>query len=89
MHGRAGEPCCYNALGVRTLRDWRRLRGLNQDDLARASGVSVDTVRAVEAGRRRAVRPHTMRVLAEALGVAIGDVAEFAPPGGAAAAEAD
>ena len=50
------------------LRRFRRERALSQRDLARASGLGLDTVNKVETGVRDAL-PMTLRKLADALGV--------------------
>jgi transcriptional regulator with XRE-family HTH domain len=52
----------------RTLRERRALSGLSQDDLARAAGIDVKTIRNIEAGRNKP-RPSTLRLLADALGI--------------------
>ncbi|MFG1606750.1 helix-turn-helix domain-containing protein [Actinoplanes sp. NPDC049265] len=56
---------------------WRRLRGLTQERLADASGLSVRGIRELERGRGRAPRPRTAALLAEALRLAGADRAEF------------
>jgi transcriptional regulator with XRE-family HTH domain len=61
---------------VPPLRALRRLRGMTQEDLARAAGVSVGTISRLEQGQRPP-RPHTMREIARVLGVRITDVDEF------------
>jgi transcriptional regulator with XRE-family HTH domain len=62
---------------VPALRHLRRLRGLTQEELAAAAGVSAETISFLERGAREP-RPHTMRRIAQALGVRIQDVTEFA-----------
>ena len=52
------------------LRDARRRRGLLQDDLSRASGYALRTIRRLERGEQRP-HPRTVRDLAEALGVSL------------------
>lgn len=52
----------------------RLLRGLSQDDLAKASEVSEFTISEVEKGRRPNVRPSTGRKLARALDVEVADL---------------
>jgi predicted ATPase/DNA-binding XRE family transcriptional regulator len=49
------------------LRRHRRDAGLSQEGLAELAGLSVDAIAALERGRRRAPRPHTLRLLADAL----------------------
>lgn len=49
------------------LRRHRRDAGLSQEGLAELAGVSVDAIAALERGRRRAPRAHTLRLLADAL----------------------
>ncbi|MGH2370893.1 MAG: helix-turn-helix domain-containing protein [Chloroflexota bacterium] len=62
---------------VPALRRLRRLRGMTQQELAAAAGVHVDTIHDLERGAAREPRPTTMRRIAQALGVGIGDVDEF------------
>ncbi|TCO51825.1 putative ATPase [Kribbella antiqua] len=49
------------------LRRHRREAGLSQEALAELAGLSVDAIAALERGRRRAPRAHTLRLLADAL----------------------
>ncbi|WP_406056544.1 ATP-binding protein [Kribbella sp. NBC_00889] len=49
------------------LRRHRREAGLSQEGLAERAGLSVDAIAALERGRRRAPRAHTLRLLADAL----------------------
>ena len=57
-----------------------RCRGpWTQAELAAAAGVSAGTVRGIEHGYYRTVRPRVIRALAAALGVAPAAVAEFRP----------
>jgi len=49
------------------------MRGMNQVDLAKASGVAQNTISEIELGKREA-RPGTLKKLAEALGVEISDL---------------
>lgn len=49
------------------LRRHRREAGLSQEGLAELAGLSVDAIAALERGRRRAPRAHTLRLLADAL----------------------
>jgi transcriptional regulator with XRE-family HTH domain len=51
------------------LRRHRSTAGLSQEELARRAGLSADTIAALERGRRRAPRPLTVRLLADALGL--------------------
>jgi transcriptional regulator with XRE-family HTH domain len=50
------------------LRRLRRARAFTQEELSRISGVSRDTISALEAGKREA-QPRTIRRLADALKV--------------------
>lgn len=50
------------------LRHWRERRALSQEDLAKRSGVSANTIWRLET-QGRVPRPSTRRKLAEALGV--------------------
>jgi transcriptional regulator with XRE-family HTH domain len=58
---------------LETVKRIRTMRGMNQVDLAEASGVSQNTISEIETGRREA-RPATLGKLARALGV---DIADF------------
>ncbi len=58
---------------METVKRIRTMRGMNQVDLAEASGVSQNTISEIETGRRKA-RPATLGKLARALGV---DIADF------------
>ncbi|MEU8223200.1 tetratricopeptide repeat protein [Kribbella sp. NPDC048915] len=55
------------------LRRHRRIAGLSQEKLAELAGLSVDAIAALERGRRRAPRAQTVRLLADALGLAESD----------------
>lgn len=66
--------------GVRSmarLEELRRRRPLTQAELAEASLVSEATIRAIENGYARRLRPKTMRAIAAALEVAPADIDEF------------
>jgi transcriptional regulator with XRE-family HTH domain len=62
------EPCGNRSIPLPTLREARRHRALSQRGLAERAGVSPNTVRLLEAGRRGAY-PSTLRKLSAALGV--------------------
>jgi transcriptional regulator with XRE-family HTH domain len=62
---------------LEALRRVRTMRGMNQVDLARASGVAQNTISEIELGKREA-RPATLRKLARALDVEIADFFEAA-----------
>ncbi|GAB2653769.1 helix-turn-helix domain-containing protein [Kribbella swartbergensis] len=58
----------------------RRFRGeaeLTQAALAERSGVGMEAIRSLETGRRRSPRPETVRLLADALGLAGAERATF------------
>jgi predicted ATPase/transcriptional regulator with XRE-family HTH domain len=59
------------------LRRLREAAGLTQEELAMRSGLSVAAVSALERGLRRHPYPHTVRSLADALGLAEGERAEL------------
>ena len=59
--------------GEPPLRVWREFRNLTQAALARASGVNRVQIVEIEAGRSNG-SIHTLRKLADALGVAVDDV---------------
>jgi transcriptional regulator with XRE-family HTH domain len=62
---------------LEALRHIRTMRGMNQVDLAKASGVAQNTISEIELGKREA-RPGTLKKLADALDVDIPDF--FAEP---------
>ena len=66
----------YTGPPMPPLRRLRRLKGWSLRDLARESGVAVDTLLDLE-HRARVPRPSTMRKIAAALGVEIAAVDEF------------
>jgi transcriptional regulator with XRE-family HTH domain len=59
------------------LREERQLRGWSQRDLARETGVNVDTISGIETSQHEP-RPSTLRKLAEGLGIEVRDF--FAEP---------
>ncbi len=58
---------------MEALRRIRTTRGMNQVDLAKASGVAQNTISEIELGKREA-RPGTLKKLADALGVELRDL---------------
>jgi transcriptional regulator with XRE-family HTH domain len=58
---------------LEALRHIRTMCGMNQVDLAKASGVAQNTISEIELGKREA-RPGTLKKLADALGVGIADL---------------
>jgi transcriptional regulator with XRE-family HTH domain len=50
-----------------TVRAYRRGRGLSQEELTKAAGLSVRGIRKIEAGDSDDPRPATVRLLADAL----------------------
>ena len=62
-----------------SLEQLRRRQPLTQKELAQAAGVSVGTVRGIEHGYYKSVRPRVIRAIAETLGVQPADVIEFRP----------
>lgn len=56
------------------LRELRLDRGYSQVELHELSGVSRDTIAKLELGQRPNPHPRTLRKLAEALGVTVGDI---------------
>jgi transcriptional regulator with XRE-family HTH domain len=62
-----------------SLEQLRRRQPLTQKELALAAGVSVGTVRGIEHGYYKSVRPRVIRAIAETLGVQPADVIEFRP----------
>jgi transcriptional regulator with XRE-family HTH domain len=64
---------------LEAVRRLRTMRGMNQVDLAKASGVAQNTISEIELGKREA-RPATLKKLADALGVEIVDLFDVARP---------
>jgi transcriptional regulator with XRE-family HTH domain len=60
---------------LEALRRIRTIRGINQVDLAKASGVAQNTISEIELGKREA-RLGTLKKLADALGVEVRDLTE-------------
>jgi predicted ATPase/DNA-binding XRE family transcriptional regulator len=63
------SPGSEDSFGVR-LRRLREVAGLTQEELASRASLSADAVSALERGLRRHPYPHTVRSLADALGLA-------------------
>jgi tetratricopeptide (TPR) repeat protein/transcriptional regulator with XRE-family HTH domain len=59
------------------LRSLRRTAGLSQEELAARAGLSAKAIGALERGERTHPRPHTLRALADALGLAGSDRLAF------------
>jgi transcriptional regulator with XRE-family HTH domain len=76
---RVGRQAAAILAVVPPLRALRRLKGMTQEDLAGAAGVSVGTISRLEKGHRPP-RPHTMLRIARVLGVPIARVDEFVEP---------
>jgi DNA-binding XRE family transcriptional regulator len=53
----------------------RKSKGMSQETLAEACGLSLRAVQRIEAGET-SPRPHTVKVIAQALGVPVGELAE-------------
>ncbi|TMM34432.1 MAG: helix-turn-helix transcriptional regulator [Actinobacteria bacterium] len=60
-----------------SVRAFRQRSGLTQEELAARAGVSVRSIRDIEAGRTGRARPGTVRLLAEVLGLAGTEREEF------------
>jgi transcriptional regulator with XRE-family HTH domain len=56
------------------LRNVRLDRGYSQEELHQMTGISRDTISRMETGDRPNPHPRTLRKLAEALGVTVGDI---------------
>ncbi|GAA3586747.1 ATP-binding protein [Kribbella ginsengisoli] len=69
------------------LRSFRKAVGLSQEGLAAAAGLSVEAVKALEAGRRRQPRSATLESLARGLGLTGAERAELAAAGGRPASQ--
>jgi myo-inositol-1-phosphate synthase len=63
---------------MRTLREWREVRGISYRELAERAGVARWTVTRIENGQFSRVNRSTMQSLVDALGIAPNQVAEFA-----------
>src|ERR1700749_4857521 len=77
-----GDPAGVSVFGT-ALRLQRHRRGLSQEDLADATHgrVAVRTISDLERGVARRPRAETLRLLAEAFGLAGADLAEFQAAG--------
>jgi transcriptional regulator with XRE-family HTH domain len=75
------EGCRHRSIPLPALRAARRSMALSQRQLAEMAGVSANTVRLLEGGRRGAY-PSTLRKLASALGVTPADLIRGPHPGG-------
>jgi HTH-type transcriptional regulator, competence development regulator len=56
------------------LREIRLDRGYSQEELHQLTGISRDTISRLETGGRPNPHPSTLRKLADALGVSVGDI---------------
>ncbi|RZU15576.1 transcriptional regulator with XRE-family HTH domain [Kribbella rubisoli] len=63
------------------LRRFRQAAALSQEKLAEVSGVSVEAIKTLEAGRRRHPRPHTLKLLGDGLGLTDDERAELVAVG--------
>lgn len=59
------------------LEQWRHRRPWTQKELAEAAGVSIGTVRGIEHGYYKTVRPRVIRAIAAALDLQPAEVVEF------------
>lgn len=74
---RADQPAAVaEEFGAR-LRRHREAAGLTQEELAERAGLSVKAIAALERGRRQRPYPHTVRALADALGLSDDERAAF------------
>jgi transcriptional regulator with XRE-family HTH domain len=74
------QQCQHRSIPLPNLRAVRRSRALSQRQLAELAGVSANTVRSLESGRRGAY-PVTVRRLASALEVSPVDLVREPRPG--------
>jgi transcriptional regulator with XRE-family HTH domain len=65
----------------KVLRRFRQEARLSQEKLAERSGVSVEAIKTLEAGRRRHPRPWTVKLLGDGLGLAAEERAELVAAG--------
>ena len=63
------DPVPPNGAFGDVLRRQREAAGLSQEALAERAGLTADAVSALERGARRRPYPHTVRALADALGL--------------------
>ncbi|MET7402231.1 BTAD domain-containing putative transcriptional regulator, partial [Dactylosporangium sp. NPDC005572] len=73
----AGGPAVAGGFGAH-LRALREQRALTQEELAERAGLTVNAIGALERGVRRRPYPHTVRALADALGLDDGERAALA-----------
>ena len=50
---------------------WRRLRGMTQEALAKAAGISLSTLKKIEAGRKHGPWLDSLEQICEALGITL------------------
>ena len=60
-----GQPASFGE----HLRRYREAAGLSQEELAERAGVTPNSISALERGQRQRPYPHTVRALADALGL--------------------
>ncbi|MDQ4128058.1 MAG: helix-turn-helix domain-containing protein [Actinomycetota bacterium] len=65
----SGEEAPFGA----QLRDLRETAGLTQEELAERAGLTAKTISLLERGERKRPHPHTVRTLADALGLSKGE----------------
>ena len=62
-----------------TLKEHRNQAHISVGELARKSGISAQTIRRIEAGTYRQIKPLTMQNISNALNIHASEIAQFAP----------
>lgn len=76
--GKSRLSCYTGARMARALRVWRLNAGWSQEQLAERAGVNPSTILRIERGHAHRPYPATRKRIADALGVAVDAIAEFA-----------
>jgi transcriptional regulator with XRE-family HTH domain len=64
---------------VMTLKEHRNLRHIEVRELSALSGISASTIRRIERGKYKAIKPLTIQNVSNALNVPPQEISQFAP----------
>ena len=62
-----------------TLKEHRQQAHISARELASKSGISLVTIRRIESGKYKHIKPLTMQNISNALNVHVNEIAQFAP----------